>query len=85
MQRVSALPVVVAADGDRPQPGVVYIVPAGLLAMRRQAAVTIVQDEASSVVFGMPQAAQQLGAAAEVLGLAQISGGIRNAVARLVP
>jgi two-component system chemotaxis response regulator CheB len=57
---------------------------AGLLAMRRQGAVTIVQDEASSVVFGMPQAARQLGAAAEVLGLARISGGIRNAVARLV-
>ena len=29
MQRVSALPVVVAADGDRPQPGIVYIAPAG--------------------------------------------------------
>ena len=158
MQRVSALPVVVAADGDRPQPGVVYIAPAGahltltpapgvpmlsggqpravpaggrrlvldpdpaglhrpsadelfrsvaaaaggqsvgvlltgmgedgaagLLAMRRQGAVTIVQDEASSVVFGMPQAAQQLGAAGEVLSLAQIHGGIRNAVARLAP
>jgi two-component system, chemotaxis family, protein-glutamate methylesterase/glutaminase len=157
MQRVSALPVVVAADGDRPQPGVVYIAPAGahlklapapgvpvlaagpprtlppggrrlvldpdpaglhrpsadelfgsvaataggqsvgvllsgmgedgaagLLAMRRQGAVTIVQDEASSVVFGMPKAAQRLGAAGEVLGLAQIHGGIRNAVRRLV-
>ena len=57
---------------------------AGLLAMRRQGAVTIVQDEASSVVFGMPKAARQLGAAAEVLGLARISGGICNAVARLV-
>ena len=158
MQRVSALPVVVAADGDRPQPGVVYVAPAGthlrlapapgvpvlptgpprslpsggrrlvldpdpaslhrpsadelfrsvaaaaggqsvgvlltgmgqdgapgLLAMRRQGAVTIVQDEASSVVSGMPQAAQQLGAAGEVLSLAQIHGGIRNAVARLAP
>jgi two-component system, chemotaxis family, protein-glutamate methylesterase/glutaminase len=157
MQRVSALPVVVAADGDRPQPGVVYIasagahlrlapapgVPvlpagpprtpavrrpaagprpragepapavggravrfgrghgrraerrraahrhgddgaAGLLAMRRQGAVTIVQDEASSVVFGMPRAAQELGAAAEVLALGQLHGGIRNAVGRLV-
>jgi two-component system, chemotaxis family, protein-glutamate methylesterase/glutaminase len=58
---------------------------AGLLAMRRQGAGTIVQDEASSVVFGMPGAAQRLGAAGEVLGLARIHGGIRNAVARLVP
>jgi len=157
MQRVSALPVVVAADGDRPQPGVVYIAPAGahlklvpapglsgmpagppraiptggrrlvldpdppglhrpsadelfcsvaataggqavgvlltgmgedgaagLLALRRQGAVTIAQDEPTSVVFGMPQAAQRLGAAAEVLGLGQIQGAIRGAVAGLV-
>ena len=157
MQRVSALPVVVAADGDRPQPGVVYIAPAGahlklapapgapigpvrpprtiptggrrlvldadpagphqpsadelfasvaataggqsvgvlltgmgddgaagLLDLRRQGAVTIVQDEPTSVVFGMPRAAQRLGAAAEMLGLGQIPGAIRGAVARLV-
>jgi two-component system, chemotaxis family, protein-glutamate methylesterase/glutaminase len=157
MQRVSALPVVVAADGDRPQPGVVYIAPAGthltlapapgasigpvrpprtipaggrrlvldpdpaglhrpsadelfasvaataggqsvgvlltgmgddgaagLLALRRQGAVTIAQDEATSVVFGMPKAARRLGAAGQVLGLGQIPGAIRNAVARLV-
>jgi two-component system, chemotaxis family, protein-glutamate methylesterase/glutaminase len=157
MQRVSALPVVVAADGDRPQPGVVYVAPAGahlklapapgapigpvrpprtipgggrrlvldpdpaglhqpsanelfasvaataggqsvgvlltgmgddgaagLLDLRRQGAVTIVQDEPTSVVFGMPQAAQRLGAAGEVLGLGQIADAIRGAVARLV-
>jgi two-component system, chemotaxis family, protein-glutamate methylesterase/glutaminase len=157
MQRVSALPVVVAADGDRPQPGVVYIAPAGahlklapapgasigpvrpprtipaggrrlvldpdpaalhrpsadelfasvaataggqsvgvlltgmgedgaagLLALRRQGAVTIVQDEATSVAYGMPRAAGRLGAAGEVLGLGQIAGAIGNAVARLV-
>jgi two-component system, chemotaxis family, protein-glutamate methylesterase/glutaminase len=157
MQRVSALPVVVAADGDRPQPGVVYIAPAGahlklalapgapigpvrpprtiptggrrlvldpdpagphqpsadelfasvavtaggqsvgvvltgmgddgaagLLDLRRQGAVTIAQDEPTSVVFGMPHAAQRLGAAIEVLGLGQIPGAIRAAVARLV-
>jgi two-component system chemotaxis response regulator CheB len=156
MQRVSALPVVVAADGDRPQPGIVYIAPAGahlrlapapglstvpagprtiptggrrlvldpdppglhrpsadelfcsvaataggqavgvvltgmgedgaagLLALRRQGAVTIAQDEPTSVVFGMPGAAQRLGAAAEVLALGQLHGAIRSAVTRLV-
>jgi two-component system, chemotaxis family, protein-glutamate methylesterase/glutaminase len=57
---------------------------AGLLALRRQGAVTIAQDEPTSVVFGMPRAAQRLGAAAEVLGLGQIPGTIRGAVARLV-
>jgi two-component system chemotaxis response regulator CheB len=57
---------------------------AGLLAMRRQGAVTIAQDAASSIVFGMPGAAQRLGAAAEVLGLGQIHGAIRAAVTRLV-
>lgn len=45
---------------------------------------TIAQDEPTSVVFGMPQAAQRLGAAAEVLGLGQIQGAIRGAVAGLV-
>ena len=157
MQRVSALPVVVAADGDRPQPGVVYIAPAGahlklapapgaaigparpartipaggrrlvldpdppalhrpsadelfasvaataggqsvgvlltgmgddgaagLLTLRHQGAVTIVQDEATSVVFGMPEAAQRLGAAGETVGLGQVPAAIRDAVARLV-
>lgn len=45
---------------------------AGLLAMRRAGAATIAQDEASSVVWGMPRAAVELGAAARVLPLAQI-------------
>jgi len=35
----------------------------GLLAMRRAGATTLVQDEASSVVFGMPRAALEAGAA----------------------
>jgi len=154
MRRVSALPVVVAADGDLPQAGVVYIAPAGahlklvpglaasggptrafpagggrlaldpdppglhrpsadqlfrsvaataggqavgvlltgmgedgaggLLALRRQGAVTIAQDEPTSVVFGMPQAAQRLGAATEVVALGHVHGAIRGAVSRLV-
>jgi chemotaxis response regulator CheB len=46
--------------------------------------VTIAQDEPTSVVFGMPQAAQRLDAAAEVVALGHIHGAIRGAVARLV-
>jgi two-component system chemotaxis response regulator CheB len=39
----------------------------GLLALRRAGAVTLAQDEASSVVFGMPREAIALGAADRVL------------------
>jgi two-component system, chemotaxis family, protein-glutamate methylesterase/glutaminase len=42
---------------------------AGLLAMRIAGARTLVQDEASSLVWAMPQAAVELGAAQEVLPL----------------
>jgi two-component system chemotaxis response regulator CheB len=45
----------------------------GLLAMRRAGAATIAQDEATSVVFGMPREAIQLGAATEVLPLDRIA------------
>ena len=45
----------------------------GLLAMSRAGAATIAQDEASSVVFGMPKEAIALGAASEVLPLAAIA------------
>jgi two-component system chemotaxis response regulator CheB len=46
----------------------------GLLQMRNAGAVTLAQDEASCVVFGMPKAAIDLGAAEEVVPLAQIPG-----------
>jgi two-component system, chemotaxis family, protein-glutamate methylesterase/glutaminase len=39
----------------------------GLLEMRNAGALTIAQDEASSIVFGMPRAAIELGAASRVL------------------
>jgi two-component system chemotaxis response regulator CheB len=45
----------------------------GLLAMSRAGAATIAQDEASSVVFGMPKEAIALGAASEVLPLTAIA------------
>jgi two-component system chemotaxis response regulator CheB len=48
----------------------------GLLAMRQSKAYTIAQDEASSVVYGMPGEAVKLGAACEVLPLNDISGRI---------
>jgi two-component system response regulator WspF len=52
----------------------------GLLALRRRGWRTIAQDEASSVVWGMPKAAVELGAAEQILPLPQIAG----AIARLV-
>lgn len=44
----------------------------GLLAIRQAGGTTIAQDEASSVVFGMPKEAIVLGAADQVLPLGQI-------------
>lgn len=55
---------------------------AGLLAMRQRGDVTIAQDEASSVVFGMPRAAQRLGAAMHVRPIAEIPAQIVRAVRR---
>ena len=44
----------------------------GLLAIRRAGGATLAQDEASSMVYGMPREAAQLGAADRVLPLAEI-------------
>lgn len=54
---------------------------AGLLALRHAGALTIAQDEASCVVFGMPREAIQIGAAERVLPLTQIVPAL-TAVAR---
>jgi two-component system chemotaxis response regulator CheB len=45
----------------------------GLLALRNAGAHTIVQDEASSVVYGMPREAVRLGAACQVVPLRHIA------------
>lgn len=50
----------------------------GLLAMRGKGAFTIAQDEASSIVFGMPKEAIELGAAEIVAPLSQIARKIVN-------
>lgn len=57
----------------------------GLKEMRDAGAITAAQDEASSVVFGMPAEAIKHGGAAEVVGLAQIAGWIRQRAAQPVP
>lgn len=48
----------------------------GLLEMRDAGAVTYAQDEASSVVFGMPKEAIKRGAAVHVVALDQVAGQI---------
>jgi two-component system chemotaxis response regulator CheB len=54
---------------------------AGMLAIRRAGGVTVAQDEATSVVYGMPREAALLDAARHVLPLAAI-GGFLAAAAR---
>ncbi len=46
----------------------------GMLAMRQAGAATLAQDEASCVVYGMPRAAVEAGAAAEEVPLDRIAG-----------
>jgi two-component system chemotaxis response regulator CheB len=63
---------------------------AGLLGMRRAGAVTLVQDEASSAVFGMPGEAIQLRAASAVVPLAEMAANLTALVTsrpirRIVP
>jgi two-component system chemotaxis response regulator CheB len=53
----------------------------GLLEMRNAGAHTIAQDEATSVVFGMPKEAIRLGAACEVQPLPRIAAAILRRIA----
>jgi two-component system, chemotaxis family, protein-glutamate methylesterase/glutaminase len=48
----------------------------GLLAMRQSGAATVAQDEATSVVYGMPREAAILGAAERILPLGEIGSAL---------
>ncbi len=48
----------------------------GLLEMREAGAITYAQDEASSVVFGMPKEAIKRGGAVHIVALDQVAGQI---------
>ncbi|MGJ3240583.1 MAG: chemotaxis-specific protein-glutamate methyltransferase CheB [Anaerolineae bacterium] len=50
----------------------------GLLAIRQAGGYTLVQDESSSTVFGMPRAAIALGAADQVIPLANLASKIKK-------
>jgi two-component system response regulator WspF len=52
----------------------------GLLKLRRAGWHTIAQDEASSVVFGMPQAAAEVGAASRILPIENMANHINHHV-----
>ncbi|QUM74938.1 chemotaxis response regulator protein-glutamate methylesterase [Moritella sp. 24] len=56
----------------------------GLLTMRKTGALTIAQDEASSVVWGMPGAAVKLGAAIDILSLPLIAPKLATLVQKKV-
>lgn len=66
-----------------PEPGVAAVLTGmgrdgadGLLRLRRAGWLTIAQDQATSIVWGMPGAAAQIGAAMRVLPIGEISGAI---------
>lgn len=56
----------------------------GLLAIRRRGGHTIAQDEDSSAVFGMPRAAQRIGAVTDLHPLSQLAVAIRQYAFRAV-
>jgi two-component system chemotaxis response regulator CheB len=53
---------------------------AGLLRMREVGAATLAQDEATSVVYGMPGEAARLGAAGRVLPIGRMAEGLLEAL-----
>ena len=56
---------------------------AGLLEMKQAGAITLAQDEASSVVFGMPKEAIKLGAVDDVVPLERMATALLRRAAAL--
>jgi len=54
----------------------------GMLGLKQQGSYTIAQDEASSLVWGMPGSAVKMGAACDILPLDQVAAAIVNSVSR---
>ena len=54
----------------------------GLLSLRKAGWLTVAQDQASCIVYGMPKAAADLDAAERILPLGQIAGAILTHVMR---
>jgi two-component system chemotaxis response regulator CheB len=52
----------------------------GLLELRRKGGITLVQDQASSAVYGMPAAARQAGAASRTVSLGRMARAIDQAI-----
>jgi two-component system, chemotaxis family, response regulator WspF len=55
----------------------------GLLALRKEGWHTIAQNEKTSVVYGMPKAAAELGAAVKILPVEEVAGEISKEIARM--
>jgi two-component system response regulator WspF len=73
-----------------PRPGVAVLLTGmgsdgarGLLQVRQLGWHTIAQNQASSVVYGMPRAAVELCAAGQVLPLAEIPGAVQDRIRRM--
>ena len=70
----------VTASEPWPEPSFYSKLSTGLKMLRDAGHHTIAQDRGTSAVFGMPKAAAELGAAAEVLPLERIAGAIARRI-----
>jgi two-component system response regulator WspF len=78
-----------SAAAHWPTPGVAVLLTgmqrdgaSGLLALRRAGWATLAQDESTSVIWGMPKAAVELGAASRVLPVAEIGPAVVDEISQ---